>query len=149
MSQEFSKLFRRLVTSGGLGFLSNAVLRQGIKTTLARAYLKNITIETPGASEDITCFFTSVAITFSRVTAILNNGSGSPSVTYQLKHDPDRSAAGNNLTTSAAVTSVTTGTDATLDDSTVPKDSWIWIVTTAQNGTTPELAISFEYTEVN
>lgn len=106
-----------------------------------------MTFEDPTSSDDLTWIFTDRAITITQIRAVLANGSATPTVTYQVKHHTDRSNVGNNLTTSAAVTSVTTGTDATLSDATVPADSWIWIETSAQGGTTPEFAIFMEYTE--
>ena len=59
----------------------------------------------------------------------------------------DRRAAGNALTTSGAVTSTTTGSDATLSDATIPANSWVWLETTAQGGTTPQMAIFVRYTD--
>lgn len=127
--------FSQALTNKDLNASTNSVRRT-----------KAITIEDPTATEDITCFFVDKAVTLVQVRAVLV-GSASPSVTYQIKHSTDRSAAGNNGTTSAAVTSTTTGTDATLSDATVPADSWVWLETTAQSGTVDEMAVFFEYTE--
>ena len=108
---------------------------------------KGITIESPTSSEDITWFFTDRAITVAQVRAVLANGAATPTVTYQVFHATDRSAAGTGVTTSGAVTNTTTGADATLSDTTIPANSWVWIETTAQGGTTPELALFMEYTD--
>jgi hypothetical protein len=116
-------------------------------TTNSHRHTKGITIESPTSSEDITWFFTDRAITVVQVRAVLNNGASTPSVTYQVYHATDRSAAGTGVTTSGAVTSTTTGTDATLSDTTIPADSWVWIETSAQSGTTPEIALFIEYTD--
>ena len=71
----------------------------------------------------------------------------SPDTTYQLKHHTDRSNAGNALTTSAATTSTTTGDVASLDDATIPANSWVWIETSAASGTSVYLSIDIRYTE--
>jgi len=106
-----------------------------------------IHLASPGSSENVTAFFTGRAITLTQVRAVLV-GSATPSVTFQVMHSTDRSDGSPNTgTASAAVTSTTTGTDATLDDATVPADSWVWVVTTAQGGTVDEMAVSFDYTE--
>jgi len=108
---------------------------------------KSIVVESPTSSEDITIFFTPVAITVTQVRVLLANGSATPTVTFQVFHNTDRSAAGNAGTTSQAVTNTTTGIDATLGaDTTVPADSWVWFETTAQGGTTPEIAFTIRFT---
>ncbi len=108
---------------------------------------KSMTFESPTSSEDLTFFFIDHAITVAQVRAVLPKGASTPTVTYQLKHHTDRNDAGNALTTSGAVTSTTIGTDATLSDATIPADSWIWLETTAQGGTVPEMTIYLEYTD--
>src|SRR3972149_10477644 len=82
---------------------------------------KDITIESPTAAEDITFFYTPIAITVTEVRVV--QVGTTPSLTLQLKHSTDRSAAGNNLTTSAAHTSTTTGSTATMSDDTIPAAS--------------------------
>ena len=106
---------------------------------------KTFTLQEPTASDDITVFRTDVAITVQEVIAC-STGS-SPSTTYQLKHHTDRSNAGNALTTSAATTSTTTGDTASLDDATIPANSWVWIETSAASGTSVYLSIDIRYTE--
>ena len=135
------------VTIDGLLVKDGAIAASGVPSNISITRSKGITIESPTSSEDLTWFFTDRAITVSAVRAVLANGSATPTVTYQVFHSTDRSLAGTGVTTSAAVTSVTTGTDATLSDTTIPTDSWVWIETTAQGGTTPELALSIEYAD--
>lgn len=105
---------------------------------------KTITIENPTASENIGMFRTDIAITVLEVIAVLV-GSSTPTVTYQLKHHTSRNNAGNNLTTSGAVTSVTTGDTATLSDATIPANSWVWLISTAQGGTVGEMTINVRF----
>ena len=109
--------------------------------------IKAITIESPTSSEDITMFFSDVAITISQMNAVLL-GSSTPSVTWTVRHDTDRSATGNEVVTSGTTTtSTTTGSEVTsFNDATIPAGSWVWMETTAQSGTVTELSLSLEYT---
>lgn len=123
------------------GALRKVDLKHLIKPTLSKTF----NIEIPTASEDVTVFRTDVAITVVEVIAVSTGTT--PSVTYQLKHDPTRSNSGNNLTTSATTTSTGAGDTATLSDATIPADSWVWLETTAQTGTVDWLSIDIRYTE--
>ena len=105
---------------------------------------KDITIASPTAAEDITSFYTPIAITVTEVR-IVQVGT-TPSVTLILKHATDRSAAGTAVTTGAAFTNTTTGATATLSDATIPAASYVWIETTAQSGTVTSTAIHLKYT---
>tara|TARA_Y100000004_G_scaffold32618_1_gene34349 strand:+ start:22 stop:399 length:378 start_codon:yes stop_codon:yes gene_type:complete len=106
---------------------------------------KTFTLQEPTATDDITIFRTDVDITVQEVIACSTGTS--PSTTYQLKHHTDRSNAGNNLTNSLTTTSNTTGNIATLDDATIPANSWVWIETSAASGTNVYLSIDIRYTE--
>jgi len=106
---------------------------------------KTFTLQEPTASDDITIFRTDVAITVQEVIACSTGTS--PDTTYQLKHHPTRSDAGNALTTSAATTSTTTGDIASLSDATIPANSWVWIETSAASGTSVYLSVDIRYTE--
>ena len=107
---------------------------------------KTFTLQEPTATDDITVFRTDVDITVQEVIAC-STGGGTISTTYQLKHHPTRSDAGNALTTSAATTSTTIGDTASLSDATIPADSWIWLETTDASGTAVYLSIDIRYTE--
>lgn len=106
---------------------------------------KTFTLEAPTATDDITVFRTDVAITVQEVIAV--SSGTTPSTTYQLKFGPDRNAAGTALTTSAATTSKTTGDVATLSNTAIPADSWVWYESTAASGTDVILSIDIRYTE--
>jgi hypothetical protein len=111
---------------------------------------KSITVESPAADEDITWFFTNVAITITEMRAVLNDGTATPTVTWSVRHHAsDRSNAGNEVVTGGTTTtSVTTGSDVTaFNDATIPADSFVWLTTTAQGGTVPELHVTMGYTE--
>lgn len=109
---------------------------------------KHITIESPTASEDFGGIHFPAAVTITEVVAVVV-GSSTPSVTIEPQHNTDRSAAGNNVLSSAtAITNTTTGQTLTgFDDATLPADSWLWLETTAQSGTVNSLHVTFVYTE--
>ena len=115
---------------------------------LSRNLLKSFTVENPGASEDITWFYTDTAITITQLTSVLT-GSSTPSVTWTIRHGSDRSATGTEVVTSGTTTtSVSTGTETTsFNDATIPANSWVWIETTAQSGTVLSLSVTAEYHE--
>ena len=108
---------------------------------------KSISIEAPTASEDISWFFTPVAITVTEVTAV--SVGTTPSTTISIMHNTNRNNAGNNVLTSAtATTSTTTGDNPAIGgDTTIPLDSFVWLETSAQTGTVTNLLVSLTYTE--
>ncbi|KKL77781.1 hypothetical protein LCGC14_2031500, partial [marine sediment metagenome] len=107
---------------------------------------KSITIENPTDSEDITMFFTEKAITITEIRAVVRGTT--PSLTWTIRHGTDRSAAGAEVVTSGTTTtSESTGSDVTsFNDATIIADSFVWLETTAESGTTDEAAITIVYT---
>jgi len=110
--------------------------------------VKSITIETPTASEDITWWYTDVAITIKKLNSGIM-GDTTPSVTWTIRHNSDRSAAGNQVVTGGTTSTNTTTVVSTIsfNDATIPAGSFIWVETTAQSGNVTELNVSMEYTE--
>jgi len=110
-------------------------------------YLKSIGLESPGASEDVTMFFTDDAITVTQMNAVLK-GTSTPSVTWTIRHNSDRNATGAEVVTSGTTTtSTTTGSEVTsFNDETIPAGSWVWLETTAQSGSVDEINITIEFT---
>jgi len=105
--------------------------------------IKAITVEDPTSSEDITMFFTPIAITITEMRAVVRGTS--PSVTWTIRHHAtDRSNAGNEVVTGGTTTtSESTGSDVTsFNDATIPADSYVWLETTAESGTTDELSVT-------
>jgi hypothetical protein len=109
---------------------------------------KSIIIENPSNSEDLSFFFTDVAITITKMRAILV-GSATPSVTWTIRHGTDRSATGAEVVTGGSTTTdTTTGSDITsFNDPTVVANSHVWIETTAQSGTVDSIIVTVFYTE--
>jgi len=123
----------------------------GVETLLSAgkdAESKSIIIENPTSTENLSFFFTDVAITISKLRPILV-GSAVPSVTWTVRHDPDRSLSGNEVVTGGTVTTdTTTGSDITsFNDATIPANSHVWIETTAQSGTVNSIIINLFYDE--
>ncbi len=113
----------------------------------AIVHFKTITIENPGAAEDISMYFTATAITISEIRAVLV-GSSTPSVTWTVRHGTDRAATGAEVVTSGTTTtSTTSGDDVTsFNDATIVANSFVWIETTAQSGTVTEISITIGFT---
>jgi hypothetical protein len=109
---------------------------------------KSIIIENPSATEDLSFFFTDVAITLSKMRPVLT-GSATPSVTWTLRHGTDRSLTGAEVVTGGTVTTdTTTGSDITVfDDATIVANSHVWVETTAQSGTVDSIIITVFYDE--
>ncbi len=109
--------------------------------------VKSITVEDPTNAEDISMFFTTEAITVTKLAAVLT-GSATPSVTWTVRHHTDRNNAGNEVVTSGTTTtSTTTGSIVTsFNDATIPADSFVWLETVAQSGTVDSITISITYT---
>jgi hypothetical protein len=107
---------------------------------------KAVTVESPTASEDITLFYTDEAITITQMNAVIA-GTGTPSVTWTVRHNSDRTATGAEVVTSGtATTSQTTGSEVTsFNDATIPADSWVWLETTAMT-TATMLNVTIKYT---
>lgn len=124
----------------------NTVLRMNATIPVWETELlsKDMVIENTAAGDKFTFFYTPVAITVSEVR-VIQRGS-SPSTTLQVFHDTSRAAAGTGVTTSAAHTSTTTGSTATLNDATIPAASYVWVEITAASGTINETSIHLRYT---
>ena len=106
---------------------------------------KSASITNPTATEDVTMFYTVDAITISQITSIVRGTT--PSVTFTLRHNTDRSAAGTEVVTGGiTTTNTTTGVvTTTFNSASIPANSWIWLETTALGGTVSEFHASIEY----
>lgn len=105
-----------------------------------------IEIENPTASERILWFRTYVVTTVNEINAVLN-GSLSPSVTFTVRFDADRSAVGTELLTGGRVlTNTTNGVSYVPDVTEIPADVWVWLQTTAQSGTVLDMLVGMDLT---
>lgn len=105
--------------------------------------LKSIYISSPSASETIVLFYTTVSITLSKVKAVLTGSS--PNVTYSIKSGSDITSTLETHVSSQTVTSTTTGTDATIADSSITAGRWVWLETTTNSGTVTSIIITLEF----
>lgn len=126
-------------TSKTLNFYDGAV-----EAVLTPIQSKSITIESPGAAEDVSMFYTDDAITITKMVFVIT---GSTSATTTIRHHTDRSNAGNEVVTGGTTAnSTTTGNVVTsFNDATVPADSFIWLETTALSGTPTSLNVTIFY----
>lgn len=130
---------------------ANQVLRMNAAATVQEwktlEQSRSITFDQPTSAIDLGMFFTSVAITVTKMACVLV-GSSTPSVTWTIRHDPDRSATGNEVVTGGTTTtSVTTGSIVTsFNDATIPADSFVWLETTAKSGTVLSMQTTIIYT---
>ena len=124
---------------------ANWDLLDGLLLSLT-GYSKSLIIENPTGAEDISYFYTEVALTATKLRAVLV-GSATPSVTWTIRFGPDRSGAGTEVVTGGTVTtSTTTGSDVTvLDEPVIPAGSHVWVETTAQSGTVDSIIINLFY----
>lgn len=111
-------------------------------------YIKSLIVENPSDSENIGFLLPfDRNIRIKKVAAVLPGGASTPSVTYSLRHDGDRSAAGTEVNVGGkVVTSTTTGdTVTTFNNPIVLANTYLWLTTTAKSGTVPQLEVYLHY----
>lgn len=106
---------------------------------------KAFTIPDPSAwlNEGFGVARVSAEVTLSRVWATVV-GTGGPSVTFELRYGPDRSAGGTTATISTAVTNTTTGQDVAIDQMPIEAGDHLWCVITAISGSPTKLEVTME-----
>ena len=108
-------------------------------------HVRSLTLEDPTTTEDVSIFWTKVAVTVTRVAYAVRGAT--PSITCTVNSNTDRSGTGTVVHTITTGTS-TTGTDvAPSGTAAVPAGGYVWLETTAVGAATDELTISIEYTE--
>lgn len=103
-----------------------------------------ISVESPAATEDITLIAASnIQRTILSIGVVLR-GSGSPSVTWTLRHGPDRSAAGSEVITGGTVTTDTAAGDLIedFDSAKILHAEHLWLEISATGGTVDEFALT-------
>lgn len=129
----------RLATSGTA---DNTTYLGGDQTWHSAIQTRAFGMSAPTSSENAMMFFTPVAITVTNVQEAL--AGTSPSVTYVINYGSSRSSATSTIVASHAATS-TTGTAASLNVTSIPANSYIWITTSATSGTVNDFNISLSY----
>ncbi len=103
-------------------------------------------IESPSGSEDRSWFRNFQASLVNKIHGVMR-GSSSPSVTFNVFFDTDRTAVGTALfTVNQVLTNTTTGVDYVPDVATIPADRHVWIETFAQSGTVLEMSLTMDRT---
>jgi hypothetical protein len=106
---------------------------------------RSLSVYAPTTSDSITLFYTPVALTISRISAVLR-GSSTPSVTYNLNYGTNRSSGTLVFTSGTTVTSTTTATVVTsFNNSSIPAGGFLWLTASAVSGTVDELSVSVEF----
>ena len=138
------------VASGSAETLANKDLTA---QTNKRRISRSITIEDPTTADDIGWFRHESAYTITEMVITIV-GSATPSVTVDLHHSTDRSAAGAAvITTPTASTAAGNSAETTghvissFNDATVPLDSIMWVEIDAKSGTVDEVNITIYATE--
>jgi hypothetical protein len=105
-----------------------------------------LSISNPTNSEKVVMFYSTAALTVSKISAVLQ-GSSSPSVTFSIRFGTDVSASGTEVVTSGStVTSTTTGLSVTsFNNASIPAGRWVWFTTTALSGTVTSINVSLEF----
>jgi hypothetical protein len=103
---------------------------------------KSATIVSPRVGDAITLFFAEINTTLRDVQAVVQGTS--PSVTFVLKKDENRSSPGTAATTPTAVTNTTTGQTVPIVNQPIFAGQYVWLEITAVTGTVSELSISIE-----
>ncbi len=103
---------------------------------------KSFTIENPAANENITLWRPGFPITIFRVDHVASD-SGT-SITWNIAHGADRSAAGTNLFSSGRTTNNNTNgiIEPTFNDATITADEWLSFRTTASTETAGHINVT-------
>lgn len=102
---------------------------------------RTIVVAAPEAGDSFTLFRSGPQVTLAEVLGLVSGGS----VTYSLRYDADRSAAGTQAVASAVVTSTTTGDAAAIINQPIPADVWVWVELEAVTGQPFELVLSVAF----
>lgn len=116
-----------------------------VNNIVAQTLNKGLTLEEPAVNDDITILRTDVDIVIQEVIAVSTGTS--PDTTYDIKYSTDRDAAGTSLVSSEQTTSTTTGDIATISNTNIPANSYVWLEVSAASGTDVYLNLDIRYTE--
>lgn len=104
---------------------------------------KSLTVVNPTNAEDLTLLHADKGYTITKIVAVLR-GSSTPSCTWTVRKNSDRSATGTEVVTGGtATTSTTTGSVVTsFNSDSVAAGDFVWLETTAKSGTVDELHVT-------
>ena len=107
---------------------------------------KTITIQEPEVGDNITIFRTDKAITVQEVITV-SMGTGTIATNYEISHNTSRASLGSNLVNAVTTSNTTTGDVPTLNVTSIPADSWVWIKVNTVSGTDVYLSADIRFTE--
>lgn len=107
---------------------------------------KSITIPDPVATDDITLFYTPVAIT---ITGVYSHIEGTTNVVFNVGHAATRTGTQLDVFTSDITLTSTAGQSNTtgFNDATIPANSWVWLEAVSVSGTPTLFHGTIVYTE--
>lgn len=130
--------------STGTGTAGQVLVSNGTIWSAANQELsKSVTIEAPTASEDITLFRANIGMTIDKIVIVFVGTT--PSVTWTLKEDADRSAAGTTIHTVTSTNTTTGEVITTITSPTVAADDFVWLETSASSGTITNMSMTIFY----
>lgn len=120
----------------------------GATYTVTELQPKSISIQSPTASENVTLFYTTRAITVTEVRGVMLGAS--QSITLVVNYGSSRATADGTIVASNTFDSgdsgyQTTGFAFTLNTTSIPAGSYIWLTSSATSGTINELNVSLTY----
>ena len=108
---------------------------------------RGVTIENPTPFENITLMRLDRDAVIESIVSVV--GGTTPDVTFSLRWGPDRSAAGTEVVTGGILCAATTTgqvtSGGTLTSPTIPTNSWLWLTTSATNGTVSTFHVTVNF----
>jgi hypothetical protein len=129
----------------GSGTADNTTYLGGDQVYHSALLSKAISFQSPTASENVSLWYTPVALTISQVGESIKGTSAS--VTYNIRFAATRDAASPTavFSTDRAVTSTSGTTVSSFANASIPAGSWIWITTSATSGTVNDFNATIIY----
>lgn len=125
-------------------WFENSFLALPPNDDLTKVSTKSINITAPTASEDITMFFTEVAIRIVEVYDVIRGGLAS--VTWNVAHGKDRTVLEFTIFDADRTTTSNTGTSTiSMDNPEIPANSWVWLTTSAVTGIVEDFDITLRF----
>jgi hypothetical protein len=115
----------------------------GLADAIGSSVPRAITIASPQADDSFTIFKTAASTTLTSVIGLVTGST--PSVTYEVRYDADRSSVGTLAIVPDTVTNSSTGDAATVQNQPIPAGSYVWVVVTAVSGTVEELNLTISF----
>ena len=107
---------------------------------------RGVSITSPSASERIALFFTTQALTVTRINSVLV-GSGTPSATFSIRFGDRIDQPGTEVVTGGITTTNTTTGQATtsFNQASIPANSWVFLTTSAVSGVISSLNVTVAF----